>query len=301
MIDKICFVFSTDDNYAMPTAVAISSLVEHNQNLIKKIVVLYKERLSNESVALIEKSSRLVEVEFIDIEERITYTYDKIPHISAAAYYRMAIPSVLLHEERCVYLDGDVLVRRSLDSFVSLDMDDETYIAAVRCPAVANSLPSTLKKHARELEIPNLKSYINSGVQLMNLDAIRKKGVDKMMIDLIPNNYSIQDQDIFNKACYGHIRVISPIYNCTTYVFDFSKRALKKAYSDEWIADSRKNPAIVHYASAAKPWKNTGMPFQKEWDEACLQLTGSLPNGRTVYKKTTIIDRIVKRLFKFKR
>lgn len=300
-MEKLCFVFATDDRYAMPTAVAVKTLVKFNKHLIKRIVILYRNSLGSETISLIKLSSLPIEVDFLDVTGIIGYTYDKIPHITAATYYRLAIPILLREEKLCVYLDGDILVRGPLDDFVSTNLGDKFFIAGVKCPSVANSLSSTLKRHAEELEIPNLDSYINAGIQLMNLENMRNARLAEKMISLIPNNYSIQDQDIFNKVCFGNIKLVSPIYNCTTYVFELSKHALMKSYSMDEIMEAKRNPVIVHYASSSKPWKTVGLPFQKEWDYACAEVMGELPTGRSKYKKTTIINKIINRLFKRKR
>ena len=195
----------------------------------------------------------------------------RIGHVTSATYYRLQLPSLLAHTEKCIYLDCDVLVCQDLAELFNSDIR-EKYIAGVRAPRHYRT-EEVIQETLLRLEIPSIDQYINAGVMLMNLHRMREDGVENQFHHLLKNNYPSQDEDIINKACYGMIQILPPRYNIMPYGFLSSPTAevyqndpgLQRAYSfDEWNT-CRQNPAIIHYATRHKPWNDLSVNYANLW------------------------------------
>lgn len=201
--------------------------------------------------------------EYLDVE----YEAD---HLSRASCYRLQIPSLLKRTEKCIYLDCDTLVRRDLSEFYDM-LEDEDLIVAVLAAAYQLN-PSNAKAKAELLGLPNIDTYTNSGVMVMNLERMRQTNIEEVFDDMLDRDFPDIDQDILNAACFGHVHVAPPVFNVMTkYSFDEdsyeSDPAVKKVWSLEEWEEARTNPVIVHFADTDKPWTDYALPFAKEWWE----------------------------------
>ena len=128
--------------------------------------------------------------------------------------------------------------------------------------------------------------YINSGVLLMNLKALREKEFDRHFLQLL-NTYHFDciapDQDYLNAICAGKIQYLDGTWDTMP---DDTKPPVA-------------NPKLIHYNLFSKPWCYDGIPYgetfwqyarksdyygdicahkaaygeeQKEKDRACLDL-----------------------------
>ena len=265
-------VFSMDDGYAIPTAVAISSLVNYYNDSDINIIILYEKSLSTNSIKIINrainKAANSIVVKYIDVGGFFNNVSSHIKHITKATYFRLAIPFFLAEYDQCLYLDGDIVVKDDLSKLCHLQLRNDEYIGGVSSEAIRLIKNERRLKYCNDLEIANLDQYINAGVLLMNLDAFRRENLSKQMINEIPNNYDSQDQDIINKICFGHIRIIPPRYNAMPQIFQLSRLASSKVYGTREVIRAQRNPAIIHYSNKYKPWKYKNIPRWKDWDEA---------------------------------
>lgn len=285
-------VFSTDDNYAVPTAVAIKSIVDCDSNGELKFFILYSGFLSDDSRRLFESFiGKKNTLEYLDVSGKIPTVSSHISHISSATYYRILLPDLLPEYEKCLYLDGDIVVKNDLSELLNYNFSEEEWVAGVKAASVITSRRTTIKERKRLLGIDNFDSYINAGVTLMNLKALRKNNCVKRMIDLVPENYPIQDQDIINKVCFNHVKIISPKYNampCIFYKFNFG---IIKIYSLKEIIQTRKNPIIIHYADKRKPWKYLNVKKSEDWRNIYyeLKLKDELPDNKIPLKEMIVL------------
>ena len=170
----IPIVFATDENYVMPTAVAIKSLVLNYSGQDLLFVILVRGELSAKSESMLKYA---VESECVDAEIRL-YTVDEkpfgslkshIPNISMATYYRLLLPQILSGYRKCIYLDGDILVSGDIAGLLNICMSDY-YVAGVKAFTVITS-KLVGKKRLKSLNIDSLDNYINAGVIMFNLES----------------------------------------------------------------------------------------------------------------------------------
>lgn len=163
---------------------------------------------------------------------------------SVEIYFRLFAP-YLLPIDKVLYLDGDTIVNGDLSDFYNTPMSDEIYI---RC--VANDIIDT---HNRRLNLPDENIYINSGVLLLNLKAMRKIPAERT-IELLWKNrgrFKFPDQDYINCTVKNRKELYDNRYNYMISVAEINPQYQKQ---DDIL--------ICHYVME-KPW-STKFPYKTD-------------------------------------
>ena len=134
-------------------------------------------------------------------------------------------------------------------------MKDDDYIAGVSTVMIQTCNDAVRQERINKIGIPDFNTYINAGVLVLNLKALRDNDIVNKMIELVPKAFPVQDQDIINVVCYGHVKMLPPRFNVLPSIFMMSNRKLQTVYSLTEIEEARKKPCIIHYADQRKPWK----------------------------------------------
>lgn len=138
-----------------------------------------------------------------------------------------------IEDEKIIYLDVDALVVSNIDEMWQIDMKDY-YV----CGATDSGMMKDGVVYLKFIDsnIP----YVNSGVLVMNLELIRKHGVDDKWLYLINNErFMYPDQDVINAACKGHIGNLPIEYNSSA--------------STQLLEDVSKIK-IIHYTMKKENW-----------------------------------------------
>lgn len=146
------------------------------------------------------------------------------------AIMRAALTKILPDEDLVLSLDIDTIVVKDIGELFDINMENY-YAAGVNEP----------KKQG----FP--QPYVNFGVLLMNLKKLRE--IDDEMICSLDTEYTFaSEQDVLNRMCYGHIRILPSEYNTSNY------------------SDPCYDPKIVHFAGIGThlPWSG------KRWQDAPL-------------------------------
>ena len=268
---EICVAYSTDENYLYPTLVSMASLMENcNENTFCKFTVLVSPEISEEGqnkIKSIEKNYSNCNVNVVNMGGQ--FDSSEVRFWSRAMYYRLNLPEILKEEKKCIYLDGDTIVRKDLSTMFNLDMSNY-YIAGIRD---INCYINSTSDHYKLLDIPNLNSYVCSGVLIMNLEKMRNDNLNQVLEEIIKENdvkktLKFPDQDALNKACYGHILTLPFKYGALAHAgFDYSYEESEYA---QWASnkkdwdEGRKDPTVLHF-TGDKPWNNNYSKFCEEW------------------------------------
>lgn len=143
------------------------------------------------------------------------------------AYTRCFVSQILL-EDKIIYLDLDLYFNKGLDKLWNTDFEGN-YLCGVA--------ESTSTIHDN-------KGYINTGVLLLNLRAMRENHIDIKICKLIQNKkLHFPDQDAINKICKGKIKYISRSFNITdtTYkspTYGISPVVFHTTFPKLWNRDS---------------------------------------------------------------
>ena len=268
---SINVAYSTDENYVLPTLVSMTSLMENtNQEGFCKFTVLVSSGVSEDDKTKfksIEKKYNNCTVNLVDMNQQ--FESSEVKFWSKAMYYRLNLPEILKDEKKCIYLDGDTIVRSDLKAMNEIDMTNY-YIAGVRD---INCYINKESDHYKLLDIPNLDSYVCSGVLIMNLEKMRNDNLNAVLDDLIKQNdinktFKFPDQDALNKACYGHILTLPFKYGALFHAglnkpFMMSEYAQWASNKTDW-EEGRKNPVVLHF-TGEKPWTKIVSDLHKEW------------------------------------
>lgn len=193
-----------------------------------------------------------VRLHFIMADSAMFEAFPEIGRYPRLIYYRIFAAYLLPQNlDRVLYLDGDTIIINSLETLYHMDFKGNYLYACSHVGKVLNKM-NQYRLGMKE-EVP----YINSGVMLMNLEALRKYQNQREIFSYVESRkqfLTLPDQDIIT-ALYGN-----KIGLLDTMVYNLSDRMLALYNSDltherigmEWV---RKNTVIIHYYGNKKPWK----------------------------------------------
>ena len=267
---RIPIVFAMDANYILPVAVAMHSLLLNSDADKKYDFYLltdkesdangkkYFETLCGKYGHCNIKFIRMEEILFNEVEIHSDY-------ITKATMYRLILPDILQNVDKCIYLDGDILVYRDISELIDIDVE-KCYVAGVIDSEMSKSM-----RHKNYLGIPDIQGYVNAGVLVMNLKKMREDKMCGRFVEEMKKNYLFGDQDIINKLCYGKIKKIDDKYN--SFAVD--------------TARNNKADVIVHFAGGedVKPWINRKSRLSMEWWKYADIFKGTKEYDSFQYKK----------------
>ncbi|MDR0934507.1 MAG: glycosyltransferase family 8 protein [Burkholderiaceae bacterium] len=167
-------------------------------------------------------------------------------HISITSCYRLFIHELVPQVDRMIYLDCDLIVLQSLAEMYRKNMG-KYLVLAVR--DVASQMCGF------RMGIP--RQYKNSGVLLLDTRRMREQNMTARILQWIEKNIAqvqFGDQDILNGALGNDLGPLADKWNV---------QALRR----KTRFSLQKQPAIVHFLGAHKPWKETGVsrPHAEEY------------------------------------
>lgn len=261
---KICMI--TDDNYAIPTAVAITSaILNKKDDSIYHFYILTKNISEFNKSRLAKLQTHNVELNFINVDAS-KYSYITVKtHVPQSAAIKFDIPNII-NEDKVLYLDGDIIVRKDLSELYNTKLNKKI-VAAVQ------DMGGVLKQKFHEYTY--VEKYFNSGVMLLNLKEMRKGDYSQKLIDAKKDNpqWNCMDQDAFNYVLSKHTSWQSVKYNCMLplyiaygYTINEINDFYNTSYSD--IIEMQADATIIHLAGEHKqrPWKVINGAFNDIWD-----------------------------------
>ncbi|MCI8529325.1 MAG: glycosyltransferase family 8 protein [Lachnospiraceae bacterium] len=248
---KIPIVMACDKSYISQLKVTIWTMSRSAcKNSLLEVTILCSEELlkkDKDRIKALENKLYNVKIEFYVVKEEVFQNVKIGGYLSVAACYRLIISEVL-QENKCIYLDGDMIVNIDLQSLYLCELDD-CYIAGVRDMGF-QARPEETVEHAIKYGFHNINNYVNSGVILFNLLEIKENHIQEQFMASIREYYPYLDQDILNKVCDGKIKILESKYNvfCRNEVKEFKE-------------------GIFHFAGKYKPWNNCRIQGAREWWE----------------------------------
>lgn len=268
-MNELNIILCASDNYTMQCGITICSVCENNKDehcafylfVDKMFTDEHKKQLSD----LVRKYPNK-RIEFLDVKDEQVDSFLQFENYwwTRHVFYRLLAASLLpASVNKAIYLDCDVIVRHSLQSY--WDIDIEGY--GVGC--VPDAMEGIIEYYNR-LEYPSEKHYFNSGVLLLNIKFWRENQSEKSFFEYINNNpekISAPDQDVLNVVFADSKKLLPLTYNFQSG-FLYKKRNCTfeyRKYIDE-IRETAKDPIILHL-SGVRPWikQDERHPFESEW------------------------------------
>ena len=262
-------VFATDNNYVVPTYLAAYSMLKNlGECYVAKVYIMVPGTLTNKgkSIFLSLENFHNCKVVLLNMEKEFSDIKMKISYISCATYYRLLLPEYLKQFSKCVYLDSDIIVNCNVADLYNSDLG-QNYLAGVIAtePTFPEKSDDEKKKYAKMLQVGSVEKYINAGVLVMNLEAIRRDNMCETFMSLLGKNYPFQDQDILNAACYDKIFFLPRKYNVGPLKRNVKAEATFSKERRVEIEEAYTHPTIVHSAPPQKPWLSRSFPMAFYW------------------------------------
>lgn len=262
-------VFCFDENMMYPACVAIGSLLDSKRLeehfdicCICSGKAMQQTQYIRGLVEARDRESRLIVCEAPDYFEE---SYE-VRGISRSTYFRLSAHRILKNQDKVIYSDVDVLFKGSLAEMWNIEMGG-CLLAGVKG---ANNFQNTwepLQEKGYAKELKGLQGrYINAGVLLMNLKAIRDLNPDDQWLDMTKRQYHYQDQDILNITCKDRILFLPLKYNVAAHLTkkDFQMYSREGIYDKEEQDEAWEHPQVLHY-TGEKPWNNRGTHKAAYW------------------------------------
>lgn len=260
----INIAFAPDNNYVMPTTVALTSLLINNKEEDLCIYIIYLEDdLSISSRNIFENLAKKYnkKIIFKEVKRKSLDKFPKFRH-GLSAYLRIFTPILLPNVDKLIYLDGDIIVNKNISDLYDID------ISNFEMAGVSDLKQLFDPEYLKIIGFKYNRYYINSGVLLMNLRALRKLNI-LVQTDCYLKKYKDliyhEDQDILNCIC-PNILLLPPKYNSIIHLWNKNIKICKQIWTENEIKEAKHNPVIIHYLGGLKPWKyEVNHPYKKLW------------------------------------
>ncbi len=252
--ETIPVFFSVDDAYAPFLAVALHSAVQNASPDRRYAAIILHQGLSEENQRrLADLATAEFTVKFVPMGEGLEAITDQMGHrlrcdyFTLTIYFRLLIPRMFPQYDKGIYIDSDVVVQGDLADLFDTDLGDN-YLGAcndlsvMEVPPLCTYIEEAVGVHRRE--------YINSGVLLMNLEALRRAELDRHFLSLL-TAYGVEciapDQDYLNALCNGRIHYLEADWDAMP---NPARPPLKQ-------------PRLIHYNLFSKPWCYDGIQYEE--------------------------------------
>lgn len=281
---------AADDAYALPLAVALHSAVRHLDPSRRLTLYLLDGGISPRMERRVLRGLPSDRVRVLPVRPDLALPREIAVegYASPAVYLRLLAPQLLPDEERVLYLDSDVLVRRDLGELWDVPMQGRPLLAVQDqgMPFVDNRVALPRFEAARpylwgERAVPNWEElgldprapYLNSGVLVMDLAAWRREDASRELLEVVrrhPAHARLPDQYALNVVFAGRWGALDLRWNANPGLHRFPSAEACPFDEAVWRA-ALEDPWIVHFVGPVKPWTWDGAIawkalFQQEVD-----------------------------------
>lgn len=247
-------LFAIDDNVSKQLMTCLYSIVENTPNEKFDAYVIQKEKLqaTDEITEFCQKIG--VNYHAVLVDPKIFEDAPVTDRYPETIYYRLLAHEYLPENmHRILYMDVDILILNTLKPLYKMEMSGSLYAAASH-----SALTNNMTEQFNKLRLGNYEaeSYYNSGVLLMNLDAIRETVKADDIFKYIKDNQLtlfLPDQDVLN-ALYGSqiIKIPDELYNYDARMSSIYTLLGNGKWDLDWVIN---NTVVLHFCGRDKPWK----------------------------------------------
>lgn len=272
-----------DRGFAFPAAVLATSILAHADPRRRYRLHAVYDGDDDFGARLFEPFERTqLEIRFQRISNPFAGTPTSRPSLSAAAFVRLALPDLLPDSARVVYLDVDALCLADIGLLFDTDLGGAPLAASLDPTTIctlaaekergAASSPKSLTHYLdNALGLGEEKSgYFNSGVLVLDLDALRREGLKTRAQELLvrlADVIRLDDQCVLNALFAKRYARLSMRWNAMLCPPRLEMYAWGGVQLMTAIADAWQKPAVLHFCQATKPWLPIGdeTAFARTW------------------------------------
>lgn len=243
---------AADAAYVPHTAAMLHSVLAQSGDLPVRVHYLHGPGFPAADAVLLAEmvSGAGGEIDFLEVDDARVAGMPTVAGITSPMWYRVFLPELLPEVERVLYLDADVIAVDDLRPLWETDLEGNWV------GAVTNVFQLDHLHRPWELGI-DPREYFNSGVLLMDLEAMRREGVATSLAEhargLGPDTMW-PDQDALNAVLGKRRLALHPRWNAMNSVLGFPWAAY--VFPPTVLAETRSRPGIRHFEGPAlnKPW-----------------------------------------------
>ncbi len=246
---RIEILVTIDKRYLKPLATMLVSYGQCHKNVPTTVYIAHSE-LDDNDIDFLKKTIIHYDIELspILITEKWFAGTPVLERLPQESFFRlMAFHYLPSTTNKCLYLDPDILIQKSLLPLYNMDIGDNYIAAASHMRGFVNII------NKARLGIDEPERYINSGIMLMNISAIRRDFSIETILESLNKNIQkllMGDQDLIN-ILFGEKTVL--IDEC---IYNLDERTYKRRSKELDDQTIKNNTAIIHYDGKYKPWLN---------------------------------------------
>jgi lipopolysaccharide biosynthesis glycosyltransferase len=264
----ISVAFAADENYVQHMAVTMLSLLHTRKVAFPVHFTVIGDDLSEKSVSALTEiaQSNNASISFPVVDFDVFGDLNVNYHFSRAMYGRLLLPDII-DAIKVLYLDCDILIKADISDLWKIDIS-EYYAGAVIDPCLSGMGGYYIFPPGGRI-ISSCKPYFNSGVLLLNLEKCRQDNLMDQALRFVDENserLDFPDQDALNVVMQGKWLPLDPCWNVQSAIFDMCYNEKHRGKLLQDFIKAVKNPAIVHYTEAVKPWHyECLLPYVEEY------------------------------------
>lgn len=241
--DVVNIAFAIDNNYVIPTMVALDSIFKSSSSTTKYNFYVLESGLTKHSKELmskqIEKGNH--NVSFISIDDNVISDWEGLNVIAPIIIARILIPDLLPKEvEKVIYMDTDIFVTADLAKLYNIDLE------FMSTGMVKDFSEAHLSKLYAPFGFKFTHGYYNAGIMLMDLKKWRNMNLSRRIFETMYAN-----PQMYKEVPLADQNVISEVVGPTILPLDL--RWNNQCYLSRCKFISDNDGAIYHY-TIDKPW-----------------------------------------------
>lgn len=244
---------AADAAYSVPLNACLATLAEHAPGCRLHLLDCGLGR--EDRRALRRTVGDRVAVDFVEVPMDALLRFP-LPACGSHTTYARLLLEDLVPAQRVLYLDGDTLLRASVDELAGVELG-EFPLAAVREMYTPTVSAHNGVKQWRELGLAPETPYFNAGVMVVDLPRWSSLNIGGEALAYLRRgdlSITLFDQEALNVAVAGRWMPLAPIWNTSRYWY----KPQRRQGPNRFILEEAK---ILHFLSEDKPWLGSpGIP-----------------------------------------
>lgn len=237
-------------NWARHVAIGMFSLLRHNDGPIR--FHLLTDKLDQDDIdrfiAVCAKFGQRASFKVYDLdrfyETRINSRFISPGRFTKYTFFKLGIAH-FIPSDRLLFLDADAICLGNIEQFYHQDLGGNLIAGCIDI--------GVGRRHKARIRMSNHSPYINAGMVLFDLAAIREAGIHEQWLTLCQKTrLPLNDQDAINLTCSPRIKVVNIAYNTS------ASTGLEVTECDI---------KILHLAGPKNPWV-ARLPYSNYWYDA---------------------------------
>lgn len=243
---KINVLATIDRNYLVPLITMLVSMGQSDEENELHIYVAHSslEQEDFDKIQTAINSYSNIIIHPVKVGDELFQDTPVIERLPKESFYRLLAFAYLPEDvERCIYIDPDTYILKPLDGLFSMEMNGNIIGASSHVYSFMTPL------NQKRLDMGKTAQYINSGIMLMDIKAMRGYKTVEEIITYVNDNIQklyLGDQDAMNALFWAKTM------NIDERLYNMDEKTLKRHKLD--IDYVKENTVIVHYNGKYKPW-----------------------------------------------